>query len=175
MRDWSAQIVGHLATWLAQNPERRRVATFAALPGEPDLRALHLRCPGREFIYPLVGRAGSLTFHLVKDPATLVAGHYGIGEPDPQRHPSVLLEEADLILCPGLAFAEDGARLGRGKGYYDRALDTAASKALRMGVGFAALMRHAQLPTEAHDGPMGLLVNESGLTQAGRTDCPPTL
>merc|ERR1711944_147742 len=39
---------------------------------------------------------------------------------DDEERPEALLEKSlDLILVPGMAFTNSGARLGRGKGYYD--------------------------------------------------------
>ena len=37
------------------------------------------------------------------------------------------LDEVELIVMPALAAGRDGSRLGRGKGYYDRAVDGLAT------------------------------------------------
>ena len=39
---------------------------------------------------------------------------------------SGLIVTPGIVLVPGLGFNEEGARLGRGKGYYDRALEESA-------------------------------------------------
>jgi 5-formyltetrahydrofolate cyclo-ligase len=53
-------------------------------------------------------------------------------------------------------------RLGRGKGFYDRALVRARPHALRVGVGFSAQC-FVFLPLVAHDQRMTHLVDELGV------------
>jgi 5-formyltetrahydrofolate cyclo-ligase len=67
-------------------------------------------------------------FHL-EDMSELVAGAYKILEPKeelrllPQKR--VQSDELDLVMVPGTAFDPKGARMGQGKGYYDRLLSGA--------------------------------------------------
>ena len=125
----STEIVEGIAEWLAGFKELRRIAIFSALPGEPQLAAFHEYRPGRELLYPLVQSGSSMTFHRVDSPSDLVAGRFGVREPDPVVHPHVPIDEIDVFLCPGLGFGLDGTRLGRGGGYYDRALAAAKTDA----------------------------------------------
>ena len=47
-------------------------------------------------------------------------GAFGI--PEPEGGKEIAIEACDAALVPGVAFGEDGSRIGRGKGYYDKAL-----------------------------------------------------
>ena len=47
-------------------------------------------------------------------------GAFGI--PEPAGGKEIAIEDCDAALVPGVAFGKDGSRIGRGKGYYDRAL-----------------------------------------------------
>ena len=129
----SHQIADRLADWLVRHPEIRTLAVFAALPGEPDLKTLHATSNQTALVYPLVGAEHRLSFHRVMDPGTLVAGSFGIMEPSPADHPEVAVGGIDAFLCPGLGFDGSGTRLGRGGGFYDRALEGARPDAPRGG------------------------------------------
>jgi len=77
----------------------------------------------------------------------LRAGHYGIREPQ-DNCPIVRLNRLDFVLVPGVAFAMDGRRLGRGKGVYDRLLMSVRGS--KCGAGFDEQIVD-DLPVEPHD------------------------
>ena len=77
----------------------------------------------------------------------LETGRFGIREPRPTCAP-VALNQLDLVLVPGVAFAPDGRRLGRGRGYYDRLLSTV--RGVRCGVA-AEWQVIPALPALPHD------------------------
>jgi 5-formyltetrahydrofolate cyclo-ligase len=83
----------------------------------------------------------------------------GLWEPVPGT-PILAPEKIDLALIPCVACDMSGRRLGRGGGYYDRFLQ-------RSHISSAALCRRAllleELPVEAHDEKVGMIVTETGL------------
>jgi 5-formyltetrahydrofolate cyclo-ligase len=72
-----------------------------------------------------------------------------LGILEPQAHcPPVEAIRLDFSLVPGLGFALDGRRLGRGKGFYDRML--ARVGGLKCGVAFDEQVVEG-IPREPHD------------------------
>jgi 5-formyltetrahydrofolate cyclo-ligase len=103
----------------------------------------------------------------ITDPANqLKPGCYGILEPSPVQ---AALDPArlDLVLVPGSVFDRCGGRLGYGGGFYDRFLSQDAPQALRIGLSFAIQLVD-QVPTEAHDQFMDILVTEEQLYDCRR-------
>lgn len=119
--------------------------------------------PDRRWVLPRVD-GETMRFHFA-DPARLAAGTFGIQEPA-EDAPVCPTGEIDLFLCPGMAFSIKGVRLGRGKGYYDRALAGATPEATKVGVCFSEQFM-AELPSEPHDLPMQFLATPDGI----RTCC----
>jgi len=65
---------------------------------------------------------------------------------------AVQLQEVDLMVIPALAADRSGNRLGRGKGFYDRALASIVAKKIVVLVHDDELLDH--VPTEGHDAPV---------------------
>jgi len=59
------------------------------------------------------------------------------------------LEAINLAIVPGVAFSDNGDRMGRGGGYYDRLLPQLVN-AYKIGVGYQ-LQRRNPIPIEPHD------------------------
>ena len=149
----TSPILAALRAWLDGIPASHTVAAYAALPGEIDV--LGLIRPGRAWALPRVA-GDDLVFHRVTDSSRdLVAGAFGIREPHPSL-PVVPLSEIHVFLCPGLAFDHHGGRLGRGRGFYDRALENARPDAIKAGVCHAAQRVDDTFP-EPHDIRMDLV------------------
>ena len=59
-------------------------------------------------------------------------------------------DSIDTILVPGLGFTQNGERLGRGGGYYDKFLATCKSRTKLIGICFKEQIIN-NLPREKHD------------------------
>lgn len=151
-----------LATFLARHAGAR-TASFAHLPGEPDLLPLLDELPELHWCFPRVASDGELHLHRVRGTADLRPGAFGILEPD-ARSPTLAAGEIDLVLCPGLGFDRHGTRLGRGRGFYDRFLARLRPQVPRIGVAFPCQLAE-RLPRDAHDIPMSHLATPEGVRE----------
>lgn len=156
----SRQVAAGIAGWLrARLPGT--IAAFLAMPDEVDLTSLFEQLPGWRWVLPRVEADGTLTF---RDRDVPWETHrLGMRQPE-ARGVAVPIHELDVILVPGLAFDRSGARLGRGGGYYDRALSAKRSDAVAVGVTVEARVVDA-IPAEDHDLDVGWLATESGVTE----------
>lgn len=89
------------------------------------------------------------------DESRLELGAFHIEEPSGEN--TVDPEEIELIIVPAVAYDRKGNRLGRGKGFYDRLLQT--TKASKIGVGYEFQLVE-ELPVEAHDVPMDMIITQ---------------
>lgn len=70
---------------------------------------------------------------------------------------AVMPFEIDAVVVPGVAFTKDGARMGRGKGFYDKYLSKNEFRALKIGVCFKEQVLDG-LPVEPHDVKMDVVI-----------------
>lgn len=145
----SRAILPALESWLEKNPAVRTIATYAALPGELDVSEIVSCHPERRWVYPRVVGDDLHFHHVLGQERDMRAGKFGILEPTPEL-PRLEMWEIDVFFCPGLAFDSRGGRLGRGRGFYDRALAQARHDALKIGICGAA-QRVPDTFSEAHD------------------------
>ena len=74
----------------------------------------------------------------------------------------------DLVLIPGVGFDRAGHRLGRGRGYYDRALRDLLAGALRVGLAYDyQIVSH--IPIDEHDERVDYIVTEKRLIECAGT------
>jgi 5-formyltetrahydrofolate cyclo-ligase len=141
------------------------LALYAAFAGEIDLTELFATCKrqGKEILLPRFNRtAGCYEMVLIRDFWKDTAiGYYGIREPLP-RYSSLARSQLGTPeiawVVPGLAFDDDGSRLGHGRGHYDRLLD--GTQGCKIGVGYDWQLTE-KLPLAAHDVRMDVVVTES--------------
>lgn len=149
------------------------VCAYLPLPGEIDLYPLWRRAYalGKTFLLPCTDpdRGGSLTFRVLPgyDTSLLVPGPFGTLEPGPDCPPAAPRGLCGaLMLVPGLAFDDEGYRLGYGGGYYDRFLRETCGKGccpVTVGLAFEACCAEA-LPRTSHDMPVCCVLSERRLT-----------
>ena len=136
----------------------RTVYAYASLSWEPDtweiLRALLSR--GFRLALPRVeGR--EMRFYFVPDLKELSQSSMKIWEPKADAVPAD--DSEALVLVPGMAFSREGARLGKGGGFYDRFLAAEPDhKTIALAYGFQLM---EQIPTGVYDRPVDQIVTEN--------------
>ena len=165
VRGWSDAIVRNILRSDLYGSAGTLMA-FLPIQAEPDLSALCRAAlkAGKTLCLPRVDwTAGTMAAVRVVDlDGGLIAGKMGILEPAGGE--VVRPSDLDLILVPGLAFDEQGRRLGRGGGHYDRFLGGLLSA--RVGVAFEVQLA-PEVPAGPRDEPVHAIVTERRIIQAG--------
>ncbi len=145
----------------------RRVACYVSMATEPGTVPLigGLMARGVEVIVPLSLPDGTLDWVAYDPAAPTTVTPLGITEPAGERLGADALGECAVVVVPALAVDHSGHRLGRGAGYYDRALAGITRPVC------ALVFTHELLesvPYEPHDIPVDLAVTPDGMFRVPR-------
>src|ERR1700722_18903981 len=131
---------------------------FAPLPEEPDLwPLLNEMLAGKKMVALPCFDADNETYvprHVQDIHVEILSGKFGIREPATTCI-AIPLDDLDLVLVPGVAFALDGHRIGRGKGFYDRLLENFTGE--KIGITFDEQIVET-IPAEENDVLMDLIL-----------------
>ncbi|MBI2805375.1 MAG: 5-formyltetrahydrofolate cyclo-ligase [Planctomycetes bacterium] len=137
---------------------RSEVRTRQALPA-----AL---AEGKKIVVPWCNPQGELELFRLENMDELAIGMYKILEPKLELRslPTKRVEakELDLVMVPGVAFDRLGARMGHGKGYYDKLLQHARPDAPLVALAFECQL-FPEIPTAPHDIFMDLVITERAI------------
>ncbi|MBI1864183.1 MAG: 5-formyltetrahydrofolate cyclo-ligase [Nitrospirae bacterium] len=128
--------------------EARAIGLYRAVRGEVETDLLIERCfrEGRKVAVPVVRRdERRLLFSWISRETSL-----------------------DLLVMPGVAFTEDGSRLGYGGGYYDRLLREAARRPVTVLLAFE-MQGVPELPRGDHDVKVDWIVTETRTLNTGES------
>ena len=131
-----------------------RIMMYHSLPDELSTLEFLKKWAGKKRFY--LPRVNGVDLEVLPYEETrLELGSFHIEEPtgNDVTDPS----EIELVVVPGVAYDRRGRRLGRGKGFYDRFLQS--TKATKIGVGYEFQLLD-ELPSEPHDMPMDIVITQ---------------
>jgi len=168
----SARIARHIFS-LPRVLDSDLIAAYHKIGAEVDTAVLleFIIESGRGAALPYCREDGSMGLGRILSPCKdIVPGRRGVMEPADRLKGNVGAEQAGVVVCPGIAFDENGGRLGRGGGYYDRFLRQVKGKALIIGCAFDCQISPSPLPIEEHDVLMDVVITEKRAFPKG--SCP---
>lgn len=137
------------------------VFSFVSMPNEPTT-ALILQAAlaqGKRLLVPRIVGNGVMQAVEIHDLNELVPSTMGIYEPL-NFCTAVDFSEISLAVIPCLCASPDGARLGKGGGYYDRfSADFSGKSVMFCAENF--LMQNNEIPTEPHDKKTDYIITEN--------------
>jgi len=145
---YSQSIKHSLLERIAREENCHTLLLYHSLPDEVYTHDLiqTLYAQGYTVLLPSVV-GNNLTLHVYEGEQTMISGtSFGIQES--QGTLSTDYSKIDLAIIPGMAFTEQGDRLGRGKGFYDRLLPQLHCPLIGIAFPFQIL---PSIPTEPHD------------------------
>lgn len=147
------------------------VATYLSMGSEPGTGPLidALLARGTEVIVPVTVADGTLDWVGYSPDADLAPSALGVPEPAGPRLGPDALSRAKLVIAPALAVDHSGWRLGRGAGYFDRALAHAGGRVCALVYADELL---PAVPHEDHDVPVDLVVTEAGIFRVPHSPTP---
>ena|ERR1019366_98552 len=160
MAEAASQNVWNILCGLDDFKNALGIGGFASLPSEINTFSIlegSLKTGKKLFLPKMVKNKTHFDFYPIHDLKNLVVGAFGILEPT-GNHPADW-KELELVLVPGLAFDNQGNRLGFGKGYYDQMLPHLKKTTLVIGVAYTFQIVD-QVAHTSEDFPMKALLTE---------------
>jgi 5-formyltetrahydrofolate cyclo-ligase len=151
-----SSIINHIAS-LPLFQKAEVITLYMPIQGEADLLPLWRTC-NKVVLFPKVC-SDMLAFCPAQCMEDFEQGCYGILEP--LNAEAFAMHKIDLIIVPGLVFDRDGHRLGYGKGYYDRLINTNPG-VTTLGVCFDEFFIE-RLPVDPWDAKVNLVVTQTGI------------
>ncbi len=136
----------HSGTW----------GTFQPLPLEVSLKGIAAARKDIRWVYPRM-QGTTLEFCL---PELWEKANFGVLQPALGCE-KIELDQIQGLLVPGLVFDRYGNRLGRGRGFYDQALESFSG--MKVGVGYSWQMCESEIPTESHDVKMNWIITDDSV------------
>jgi 5-formyltetrahydrofolate cyclo-ligase len=149
---------------VALKSENRKLICSAYMADASEIDPLpiltFLNEQGWQTALPCIEKDVSLSFRVWQPGDALVTGKFDMQEPGAEA----LVVSPDLVIVPLLAFDRFGNRLGRGGGYYDRALKALRTQGnvLVVGIGFDSQLFDL-VPHEKHDEKLDFTLTPSGV------------
>ena len=109
-----------------------------------------------EWAFPRIKKE-NLFFYKINHKDQLEKGPFDLKEPL-EKGEEISLKKCPLVVVPGLAFNIFGERLGRGGGFFDRALS--CFKGLKVGLCYSFQVCKEQLNFKPHDVLMDFIITE---------------
>lgn len=153
--DWNSVVLQFLAPLLQA---KKRVIFYRAHPPEPNLDFLEKLYPEILFFYPKIISKTEKTLEFLF-PSNWKKGEYGIWEPEGKL--GISPTETELCIIPCLGCNLLGYRLGRGGGFYDKAMQ-GIPKSKLVGITLRELSQ-LDFPSEAHDLQYGIVITPSAI------------
>jgi 5-formyltetrahydrofolate cyclo-ligase len=142
------------------------VMLYLSMPTEIDTATLALKCwqAGKSVVVPRVSwdQRRMLPLEITSLQTGMTTTGHGIREPDANSGKPIPIDLIDLVIVPGLGFAENGYRIGRGMGFYDRFLAQPDFVGVSCGMAFRDQVV-PEIPVLDHDVPLSMLVTDGGV------------
>lgn len=135
------------------------VCVYMSAFGEVETKVIISRCfkMGKKVSAPITDIASN-TISVSYVGTLFEKGAYGIYEPRGEE--ACDFREIDLVLVPGICFDRNGARIGFGKGYYDRFLKDTDAYKIGLCYEFQII---DEICVSNHDIKMDAIISESGI------------
>lgn len=146
----SFSLTNQLVKFLNVNPELTRVVGSAYMPLPAEVAPMYqelLRHVPLNLAFPILVE-GEMNFGIPE----------GLPKGNTWMHPPYHLVKPGWFMVPGVGFDLSGARLGRGKGFYDRYF--AENKGTKIALAWSEQIVE-KIPVEVHDSHMDFIITES--------------
>ena len=145
-----ARLEQSAAFLLAEN-----ILLYHSLPDELSTREFLDKWSGRKHFF--LPRVNGVNLDILPyDRSHMALGAFHIEEP--QGDDTADINSIELIVVPAIAYDKRGNRVGRGKGYYDRLLQSTA--ATKIGVGYDFQLISEDIPVEPHDVAVDIVITD---------------
>ena len=150
----SQSVIDHLKffPW----PENCKIALYYPLHQEVNVRLMSHLHPHISWLYPC---RHNFKFALCRSDTVFEKSEKGFFQPVSDIY--FPIEDIDVFIVPALAFDREFRRLGRGGGFYDKALSRSKKSAVKIGIAWSVQIDNESLPFEETDISMDAVVTEN--------------